>query len=363
MNVPSVAGRALRAAPLGSALLGSALLAAACATPSPSSDATLLPAALREAMVTPEMGSPHAGDPAPAFELQQLGGGRVRLEELRGKPVLLHFTATWCPYCREEIAAIAAIAAEVGEGATVVLVDVKEGEERWRAFGALERRPCATGPLVLFDDDGAVSARYAPPRARPYLQRDEVPLAGTMLIDDEGVVQLYVLADNEKFDPTLADLRAQFLSLMAPDAPAVAGRSPQDVVPTISPRVAPVEVAAGGHTVVELCATVPHGVHIMSNAPPEPELIPTAVTTDAADLEVQALEWPTAVPYRVGERELPTFLGDVRIGIPLRVPADAAPGLRTLTGTLRYQACTHSRCFMPRTATFSVAVTVTAGHS
>lgn len=340
--------------------LGAALLAASCATPATNGDEPVVPAGLREAMVTPEMGSPHAGDPAPAFDLPRFGGGRLRLEELRGKPVLLHFTATWCPYCREEIAAIAAIAREVGERAAVVLVDVKEGEERWRAFGALEAAPDgAAGPIVLLDDDGAVSARYAPPRARPYLGRDEVPLAGTMLIDAEGVVRLYVLADNAQFDPTMADLRAVFFSMLPPAAPEAAAPTARDVVPTVALRAAPVEVAAGGQAVVELHAVVPPGVHIMSDAPPEPELIPTALTAEAGDLEVGAFLWPAPVPYRVGSRELPTFLGDVSIRIPLRAPADAAPGPRTLTGTLRYQACTHSRCFMPRTASFSVAVEVT----
>ncbi len=31
------------------------------------------------------------GEPAPDFELPQVGGGTVRLSALRGKPVLLHF--------------------------------------------------------------------------------------------------------------------------------------------------------------------------------------------------------------------------------------------------------------------------------
>jgi hypothetical protein len=32
-----------------------------------------------------------SGAPAPDFELPRVGGGRLRLSELRGKPVLLHF--------------------------------------------------------------------------------------------------------------------------------------------------------------------------------------------------------------------------------------------------------------------------------
>ena len=46
---------------------------------------------------------PKPGDPAPDFELRDLEGKAVRLSDLRGKPVVLHFWATWCPHCLTEM--------------------------------------------------------------------------------------------------------------------------------------------------------------------------------------------------------------------------------------------------------------------
>ena len=40
---------------------------------------------------------------APAFSLPGLDGKKISLANLRGKVVLLHFWATWCPTCRTEM--------------------------------------------------------------------------------------------------------------------------------------------------------------------------------------------------------------------------------------------------------------------
>jgi thiol-disulfide isomerase/thioredoxin len=87
--------------------------------------------------------------PSPALRYRTFDGGEHHLSEHRGTPVLVHFWATWCPPCREELPALLDFAAS--SDVRILAVSVDREWDDIRAF--LRRDPppqvvLATSPIA-----------------------------------------------------------------------------------------------------------------------------------------------------------------------------------------------------------------------
>ena len=154
--------------------------AASVASPVPAVGAT--PAEASGTGTTPAPGAsqttspfPLVGQPAPALTAPQVGGGTIDLAALRGRPVWLVFTGTYCPPCRDEYPVMNGFAARyAATGLVVLAIHVREGEQTVAPF--------VTSLNVVFpvglDQDGS--------RARAW---DAVALPIHYFIDAQGVVR------------------------------------------------------------------------------------------------------------------------------------------------------------------------------
>lgn len=156
---------------------------------------------------------PGVGASAPEFSLPSLDGRNVALSQLRERIVVIHFAATWCPFCNAELPHLVALdKAYKDQGVQVLIVDIAERKspvERWA------RKHGVAFP-VLLDEDGAVAKRYAPPKTvQPDLGRDEVMVASNLLIDRQGRIRFFSLLDTAGFDAKLVALRALLDEMLA----------------------------------------------------------------------------------------------------------------------------------------------------
>lgn len=75
----------------------------------------------------PKGTGPQVDREAPSFSLRDPAGAVVQLKQLRGKPVLLNFWATWCIPCREELPELEQLHREYrSKGLVVLAVSVDE---------------------------------------------------------------------------------------------------------------------------------------------------------------------------------------------------------------------------------------------
>jgi len=110
------------------------------------------------ATVAEATAAPASGDVAPAFALPGLDGGCVRLDDLRGRPVIINFWASWCSPCRDEFPLLRAAYEDHAEsdGLEVIGITYRDIPFDSRRFAEEEGADWA----LAIDDDQRAAQTY-----------------------------------------------------------------------------------------------------------------------------------------------------------------------------------------------------------
>lgn len=96
---------------------------------------------------------------APDFLLRDASGSQLQLYKLRGRPVILHFWATWCKPCRHELPALEALAGKLADSGIVFLLVAIDGDTEAAAVRRYAQDLGVRLPIYLASDS-TVTDRY-----------------------------------------------------------------------------------------------------------------------------------------------------------------------------------------------------------
>lgn len=137
------------------------------------------------------------GKPMPSFTLVTLDGRTLTAAELRGRPVVLNFWASWCPSCVDEHAALIDAAQRYGNAVQIVGVlyhdspdgargfEARYGEPSWPTLldpnGSLAIDFGVSGPpeSYVIDANGIVRYKQFGPLTQQVIADQVAPLLGT----------------------------------------------------------------------------------------------------------------------------------------------------------------------------------------
>jgi cytochrome c biogenesis protein CcmG, thiol:disulfide interchange protein DsbE len=155
-----------------------------------------------------EIPSPLPGKDAPAFELAEMDGdGVVRLDDQRGKVVVLNFWASWCLQCRDEHADLS-MAANLYRDRGVEF------------YGVLYNDKPENGRRWILEMGGQSYASLLDPGSRTAVDYGLYGVPETFIIDQQGKVV------HKKIGPTTVRELSSLIDPLLAAAPAEAAPGP-----------------------------------------------------------------------------------------------------------------------------------------
>ena len=128
-------------------------------------------------------------DPAPDFTVYDADGKPVKLSDMKGKPVVLNFWASWCPPCKAEMPDFDAVCKEYEGKVTFMMVNLTDGERETVESARNFIHMMEYSFPVYYDTDMEASNTYG---------IQSIPT--TFFIDADGVLVAYgsgALSENE----------------------------------------------------------------------------------------------------------------------------------------------------------------------
>jgi peroxiredoxin len=129
-----------------------------------------------------------AAGPAPDFTLKTMDGPNLRLQEQRGRVVMVNFWATWCGPCRQEMPQLNKLY-EKYRGSGFVLLGVNVDDDARNAASVASK--IGVKFPVLLDTDKTVSKRY-----------ELATMPSTVIIDRDGKVRYVHRGYRDGFEDT-----------------------------------------------------------------------------------------------------------------------------------------------------------------
>jgi len=103
------------------------------------------------------------GEQSPTLDLDMLDGGKLNSEDLKGKVVVLQFTASWCSVCRKEMPHLEKEVWQKFKNDDFILIAVDLKEKKEKVVPFIEKTGI-TYPVAM-DKDGSLFEAFTLPKA------------------------------------------------------------------------------------------------------------------------------------------------------------------------------------------------------